>query len=250
MGNPLQVGRGFIAFLAIGCIACAAALDEEATRSGSSKRTEGYAPVAPPSAVHAALKANLKMVNDWLSDQDFTSAAETAEGLVVLAHVNQCFSDRPAWREKATSLRDACERLVARAKAKDATGCEEASRQCATLLAELGDNLPSGDRAATNDFKPPRSTKALMKLMDGTYSDAKRAKSVSEFSNMLLTMAEVANVARVMRNDPNWKDHATAVRDAALKAAEVKPEADLQAVRRELKNVYQQCQACHKAYRP
>jgi cytochrome c556 len=240
----------FTALLAAACIMGVAAFGAQTPDSGSTGRREGFSPVAPPAAVRAALKTNLKLVNDWLSDRDFASAAETAEGLVVLANVYQCYSDQSAWREKAASLREACEDLVTRAKTKDAAGCDEASRRCATLLAELGEKLPSGDRPSANDFKPPSSTKTLMKLMDGTYADAKRAKSVSELSNMLLTIAEVANVARVMRNEPNWQERATAVRAAALNAAQLKPDADLQAARRELKNVYERCQACHKEYRP
>lgn len=250
MGGYFQVGLVFSAFLATGCVLGVVTRGTKSPESGSSSRRESFSPVAPPAAVHAALKSNLKLVNDWLSDQDFASAAETAEGLVVLAHVYRCYCDQSAWREKAASLREACEDLVARAKAKDAAGCEKASQQCARLLDDMGDDPPSGDRPAANDFKPPRSTKTLMKLMDGTYADAKRAKSVDQLSNMLLTIAEVANVARVMRSEPNWQEHAAAVREAALKAAEIKPDADLQAARRELKNVYQRCEACHKAYRP
>ena len=250
MGNRSQFGRGFFAFLAIGCILGAAGFSGQVPDSGTTERIDGYSPVAPPSAVHAALKANLKLVNDWLSDEDFTSAAETAEGLIVLADVYRCYSEQLAWREKAVSLRDACEGLVARAKAKDAAGCEKELQQCGRLLADLNADPPTGEKRAAYDFKPPRSTKALMKLMDGTYADAKRAKSVSELSNMLQTIAEVANVARVMRSEPKWQEYATGVREAALNAAQLKSDADLQAARRELKNVYERCQACHKEYRP
>ena len=250
MGGHSRIRQLLQALLAIGCMVGAAAFGPQTPQSGDTGRQASFSPVAPPAAVHAALKANLKLVNDWLSDQDFASAAETAGGLVVLANVYRCYGDQSAWREKATALREACDDLVARAKNKDVSGCEKATQQCATLLAELGQNPPSRDRPTANDFMPPGSTKTLMKLMDWTYGDAKRAKSVSGLSNMLFTIAEVANVARVMRSDPSWQERATAVREAALNAAEIKPDADLQAARRELKNVYQRFEACHKEYRP
>lgn len=250
MGGQSQFRQLLKALLAASCVLGVGAFGPQTPESGRAGRRESFSPVAPAAALHAALRANLKLANDWLNDQDFASAAETAEGLVVLANVYKCYSDQSAWREKATALREACEDLVARAKGKDVNGCEKASQQCARLLAELGENPPSGDRTVTNDFKPPDSTKTLMKLMDGTYADAKRAKSVGDLSNRLFTIAEIANVTRVLRSEPNWQERAITVREAALKAAETKPNADLQAARRELKNVYQQCQACHKAYKP
>lgn len=250
MGGASRIRSLLKASLALGCVLGLAAFGPQTSESGGAGRRDSFSPVAPAAALHAAMKANLKLANDWLVDQDFTSAAEAAEGLVVLANVYKCYSDQSAWREKATALREACEDLIARAKDKDVSGCEKAVQQCDKLLAEAGANPPNGDRPATNDFKPPGSTKTLMKLMDGTYADAKRAKSVSDLSNMLLTIAEGANVARVMRSDPVWQERATAVREAALKAAQLKPDADLQLARQELKNVYERCQACHKAYRP
>jgi hypothetical protein len=234
--------------VAAGSILCLAAIDVQNPEFGGAGRRESFTPVAPPAALHGAMKANMKILQGWLDNGDFTSAAETTEGLILLANIYGCHSDEPSWKEKAAGLKAAFQLLMTRAREKDAAGCEKASQACATLLEELADSQPKGGKGA-GGTRPAGTFRTIMKLMDGSYADAKGTKSASERADFLYTIAECANLTWHMRNDTDWHQRSDEMRDEAMRLAEAKPSADLQEVRRELKNVYQRCEACHQAYK-
>src|SRR5439155_3793618 len=96
----------------------------------------GYVPVAPVSALHAALASNLKQVRGWLDDGDFASAEQTAQGLAALAWLHG-FQGGEAWRGKTATLRDACTGLSTALRRKDAAASDRAMRACSDALAEL-----------------------------------------------------------------------------------------------------------------
>src|SRR5579885_2626345 len=107
---------------------------------------EGYAPVSPAAAVHAALRANLKVVQDWLAGKDFASAARDAQGLTALAHLYACQGSDPSWRDRTAALAGSCSRLGAAAGKQDAAACDRLMRECADLLDNLAKRSP-GPRA-------------------------------------------------------------------------------------------------------
>jgi hypothetical protein len=204
--------------------------------------------VAPAEAIHTALESNLKIVRDWLNDGDFASAAETAEGLVVLAEVYRYQSGEPRWREQTRALRRSCTKLVAAAKTGDADACAMAAEECARLLRMLAQDPPSGEKVPEVGFKPTGSMRVLMKLLDGTYADAKGAKTPRELEHLAYTLAEASNVASYLRSDPRWRDSAFDARAAALRAAAKAREDDLTAAKAELKSVHNRCEACHQRF--
>ena len=210
---------------------------------------ETYTPVAPAAAIDAALRSNLKLVQDWLKDRDFASATEVAEGLSVLAQVYQYQSTAADWRDRTRRLCEECSRLIALAKNKDATGCDGVVLECGTLLEDLRRKLPSDEKAVEKGFKPPGSTKSLMKLMDGTYADAKFSKTAAELAQLAYTLAEGANLAQHLRRDAAWRQAAVETRDAALQVAKQAEGVDQEAARGELKNLRQRCEACHQTFK-
>lgn len=52
--------------------------------SGAGPEDERYSPVAPPLAIHVALRSSLKTVRDWVEDRDFASTSGDAQGLAAL----------------------------------------------------------------------------------------------------------------------------------------------------------------------
>ncbi|MBI3466567.1 MAG: hypothetical protein HY000_26435 [Planctomycetes bacterium] len=210
---------------------------------------ETYSPVAPAAAIDASLRSNLRLVQDWLNDRDLASAAEAAEGLSVLARAYQYQSASTDWRDRTGRLCEQCSKLVDLAKRKDAAGCAAAVQQCSTLIDELRQNLPVEEKAVAKVFKPPGSTKALMKLMDGTYADAKSSKRADELAQLAYTLAEVANIAQHLRREAAWHQAAVETREAALQVAKQVDGNNLDAARAGLKNVRQRCEACHQTFK-
>jgi hypothetical protein len=235
------VGLGLAGILIVSAIGFAAATQRTTP--------EPFSPVAPAAAINAALRSNLKLVQDWLKDRDYASAAETAEGLAVLAQAYQCQSAQSGWRERVAALRESCSILVAQAKARDAAGCTQAVASCAALLAELSQNLPSESNAVEQNFKPVGSTKTLMKLLDGTYADAKASKGADELMQLAYALAEGTNVVRHLRLDDAWREAAREARDAALRVAAKAERDDIAGARAELKSVRNRCEACHQAFK-
>src|SRR5262249_48345001 len=92
-----------------------AALGLPCTLRTAEPAEEGYAPVSPPPAVHAALQSSLKAVQDWLGGKDFASAAQEAQGLTALAHLYAYQGSDPGWRDQTRALADVCSRLTAAA---------------------------------------------------------------------------------------------------------------------------------------
>jgi hypothetical protein len=205
--------------------------------------------VAPVQALLHATRLNLKIVAEWLGDGDFDSAAESAERVKLLLSLCALQSSTESWQRRVGLLRSRCDQLISLASNKDAEACIELSKDLLATLGSLEQELPKADGIAVDDFRPPSSIRNLMKLLDGSYADAKVAKSLDELTALAYTIAEGTNVAQFLRNDPGWRDRAGEVREAAVKVAILKPDTDLKVARQELKNVYERCQACHKAFK-
>jgi hypothetical protein len=211
---------------------------------------EIYLPVAPVKALLRAVRVNLQVTGEWLDDGDFDSAVETVERIKLLLTFCELQSREQSWRARVTLLRSQCDQLISVAKTKDATACIEMSKNCMIALESLGKNPPpDGHRAEIDDLKPSASIRSFMKLLDGSYTDAKLAKSLDELSAMTYAIAEATNIAQFLRSEPEWRERAGDVREAAVKVAKLKADTDLKVARQELKNVYERCQACHKVFR-
>jgi hypothetical protein len=241
-------GKGH-AVRATGLLLSAVLLAGAITADASSESTTGYRPVTPPSTLHPALEANLKLARAWLDDGDFKSATQTAEGLMGLAWLYARQGEGTVWRQKTTALREACAALAATARKKDAAGAEKAARTCGSLLAALGKGPPMPTAGSDPDFHPPGSTKNWMLLMEGAYSDGKTSRAPAERTRYALEIAEEANVISYLRSAPRWRKMAGEVRAAALKAAETARKDDPEAARKAFRAIYRRCEACHAAER-
>jgi hypothetical protein len=208
-----------------------------------------YIPVSPAPALHAGLQASLKLVQDWLADKDFLSATEASQQLMALATLYTFQSAQPDWRTRGAELRATCDRLTAAARAKDAGRCAKAVEDCQRALSELAKDPPAGARSVERDFRPFGSNKVWMQLMDGAYTDAKTAPSAQDLENLVYQVAEEANAVGHLRAEPRWRQMSVEVRETALAVAKRVQSAGLDVARRELKSVYQRCEACHQGYK-
>ncbi|MBI1918090.1 MAG: hypothetical protein HYS12_25645 [Planctomycetes bacterium] len=239
-------GRGFLGAIALGLVASllpsvpVSPADADVPRAAA----KGYAPVAPVSALHAALESNLKQVRSWLDDGDFDSAEQTAHGLAALAWLHG-FQGEDAWRRKTSALRDACAGLSTALRRKNAAACDRAMRACSDLLAELAKMKPAAPTSPVKDFRPPGPTKTWMLLMDGAYVDGKTSTSSAELERQALVIAEEVNVVTWLRADPRWRKMTGDVRAAALLAAETARKDNRDAARKAFKTIYTRCEACH-----
>jgi len=207
-----------------------------------------YSPVAPASALLAGIAANVRLTEHWLDGKDFASAAEALSGLNVLVDVSRHLSVEPDWADRAKRMRDALAQVSARVKAKDAAASAAALRQFGELVAELRAAPPTGPKAVVKNFRSPPN-RTLMKLIDGTYSDVKAARTSADQVDLSYTLAETANILRFMQPDAAWQARSDEFRDNALKVAATAHDMGLQSTRAELKNVYASCEACHAAYK-
>jgi len=204
----------------------------------------GYVPVAPASALHAALESSLKQVRNWLDEGDFASAEQTVQGLATLAWLHG-FQGGDAWRRKTSALRDACAGLSTAARRKDAADCDRALRACAGLLADLAKQKPDPATVPVKPFRPPGSTKTWMLLLEDAYVDGKTSTSSAELERQALVIAEEVNAVTWLRADPRWRKRAGDVRAVALLAAETARKDDRDTARKAFKNIYTRCEACH-----
>jgi hypothetical protein len=209
---------------------------------------EHYSPVAPVGAVHAAVRGGLKVVQDWLDEKDFASAAQAALGLKALCRLYVYQRDDSGWRERAAALAETAARLAAAARDKDPAACARLVREAEQLLDELG-KAPTGTRSTEKDFKPDGSTKTWMLLLEGSYSDAKATKDARHLEQLAYAVAEEANAAQFLRSDGRWRQSFRDVRAAALDVADKAKGKDLVAASSALKIVRQRCDVCHQAYK-
>jgi hypothetical protein len=208
-----------------------------------------YSPLVPAAAIQAALQANLKIVRDWLDQEDFASAATAAQRLGTLAQLHGYQSTQSRWHDQIASLQQACSKLAAAAKRKDANGCEKMAQECASLLNELAAHPPTGDKVMEKNFKPFGPTNTWMWLMEGAYVDARWATTAQEMEPWAYTLAEEMNVVAHLRANASWRTMALETRAAALQAASSARQNDLTAARQALKNVRSRCDACHHDYK-
>lgn len=205
---------------------------------------KGYAPVTPPSAVQAALDLELKVMQGWINDKDFSSAVQTSQGLMSLAHLYGHQGSESAWRAKTSDLATTCSRLASAARSKDPGECARLVNECRRLLDELA-KTPPGSPASGKDFKPAGSTATWMRLMDGAYSDAKTARTPEEMEGLAGALAEEVNAYQYARADAQWRQFCQEVRSSALAAVDKAKTKDLAAAKVALKGAYRSCEACH-----
>ncbi len=205
---------------------------------------KGYSPVTPPAALQAALHLELKVIENWIDDKDFTSAVQSSQGLASLAHLHGHQGSEPAWRAKTRELANACSHLTSAARNKDAGECSRLVKECRRLLDELA-KTPSGSPGSGKDFKPAGSTATWMRLMDGAYSDAKTARTPEELEGLAGALAEEVNAYQYARADAQWRQFCQEVRSSALAAADKAKAKDLAAAKVALKAAYRGCEACH-----
>ena len=210
----------------------------------ASPEDERYSPVAPPPAIHGALRSSLKTVRDWVEDRDFASTSRDAQGLAALAHLYVYLGDGHAWREKAANLLTAGSRLSAAARNKDAAACARIIRECDALLDDLARLSPGAPRVE-KEFKLRGGVTTWMLLLDAAYSDAKTARDCRELEQLALAVAEESNAARHLRADAGWRRMFADVRQSALDVAGRAKADDLAGAKAALKNVYRRCEACH-----
>jgi hypothetical protein len=210
---------------------------------------EEYSPVAPVRALVLALQVNLRIADEWLAEDDFDSASEAVDRVKLLLAFCELRAVNERWRRAVAELRWQCDQLMTLASAKNATDLRKDLKNMSTSVAALEDLAGEKDTSPIASFKPPGTIKPLMKLLNASHTEAKLAKSMDELSAMSFTIAEAANVLRFLRDESEWYQRADAVKAAAIKVATLKPDIDLKVARQELKNVYESCQACHKAFR-
>lgn len=203
----------------------------------------GYVPVAPPAAVNAAVRSNVKLVRNWVAERDYQSAAESTRGLALAIQLYGCQSAAPEWRKQIGTLQEQVGKLDDAVKRKSAADCDKVLADCDRLLDDLAKNAP--EKSADKNFKAFGNNKTWMLLMEGTYIDAKRAETAKEFEQFCQALAEEANVLGYTRSDARWRESSAEVRDAALKAAKLAAN-DMPAARKALKETYQRCEACHQ----
>lgn len=218
-----------------------------ASRSGVG--AEEFTPVASAAAIHTALTANQKLLADWLNQQDYASAADSVQGLLVLTQLYSCQSGEPAWRDRTAVLRESLNQVARAAKEKNAEACRKGLRECEAVLAKLAKSPPRGAREAIKDFQPAGPTRSWMLLFDGIYTDARSARNAKELKDLAFTLAEGANALTYQRADARWRQAAREVRESALAAASKAHAGELEPARQALKGVYQRCEACHQGYK-
>lgn len=207
-------------------------------------QSTGYLPVAPPAAMNATVRANVKQVRSWVADKDYQSAAEATRGLALAVQLYGCQSPAADWRKQIASLQETIAKLDAAVKKKSAADCTQALADCDRLLDNLAKAAP--EKAADKNFKGFGSTKTWMTLMEGTYIDAKRAESAQELAQFSFALAEEANALAHLTGKGGWRDASIEVREAALKAAKAAGANDVPEARKALKVMYQRCEACHQ----
>jgi hypothetical protein len=205
----------------------------------------GYTPVAPASALHAAVKSNVKTVRNWVDEKDYTSAAEATRGLALAVQLYSYQSGAPDWRKQIAALQETNSRLGDAVKRKSKPDCDKLLAECDRLLEDMAKGPPAGAPAA-RDFKTFGANKTWMLLMEGTYIDAKRADTKEELAQFAKAIAEESNALSLQHGEGQWRKQSIEVRDAALRAAKVAADSDLAAAKKSLKEIYQRCEACHQ----
>lgn len=207
----------------------------------SGQNRPSYTPVAPARAVHAGLAAQLRQVGDWLAEKDFASVAQAAQGLEVFGVLAGYHGDQ-AWQADSSALATLARQLSAAARQKDADMCKELIEAGDRRLHSMGKTIP--DAKAPAGVPRVASTKVWMLLADGTYVDAKSARSPAQLEQLAYLLAEEANAMAHLR--PGWEKLAYSVRDAALDVVRENQSGGLDAGKKALKGVYQRCEACHQ----
>lgn len=212
--------------------------------SAADAQQSGYVPVAPPAAMNAAVRSNVKLVRNWVAEKDYQSAVESNRGLSLVIQLYGCQSAAPEWRKQIGTLQEQVGKLDDAVKRKAAADCDKVLAECDRLLDDLARNAP--EKSADKNFKAFGANKTWMLLMEGTYIDAKRAETAKEFALYCQALAEEANVLGFTRADARWRESSAEVRDAALKAAKLAAGNNLPEARKALKVMYQRCEACHQ----
>ncbi len=239
----LFVRRGAAAYVVLGLV-----LAFWPRAGGADPAPAEYKPVAPFTAIHASVLSQLKLVQDWLAEKDYPSAADAAVGLVTLVELFAYHGSDAGWRDKIAALRTASSSLGTSARKKDAAGCARLIKECERLLGELKEDT-AGEAVREKSFKPFGASQTWMKLMDGSYADAKTSRNVQQVEQLAYTIAEVVNVVSYTRSEARWHDTALEVRELALEAAGKAKAGKLDDARADLKKAYQRCEYCHQGFK-
>lgn len=223
---------------------------EEEKAAGSSASSPPPPPATPSIvALHTAVSGNLDYCDDWLAGKDFKTLAVTAEGIQLLADALGRFGDGPQWKAAGDELREGARLLQQAAKAQDAAKCKAALAVLRERGARFVKLKPSGKPA--KGARPSASLRSMMSLLDGTYADAKASLAFGEAEaakSTAIVLAELGRVVSNYRGDERWSKMSREMIAAALETAEMKSD-DPQAVRAQLRGVYQRCEACHNRQR-
>jgi hypothetical protein len=211
----------------------------------SAQPADGLSPVASPPAMVAGLRSQLKVVQDWIKEKDFASAAQANQGLQTLTELAAAFNDHDDWRKTILVLQLWGRQLAVAIQNKNPQTADAAARQYATFLGKLADVPVKAPPRPVPNFKiPGAGVKVWMLLMDGAYIDAKTASSGKDLDLLVQTIAAEAEAVRLLRTDLKWRQDAQSVIDTALKVAE-QARTDHAAARKALRGIYERCEACH-----
>lgn len=215
------------------------------TGDGHGQPAGGYAPVAPPPALVAALRSQFNVVRDWINERDYASAGPAVVCLKPLTDLAAVQSDHADWTAGINQLRMNQEALGDAVRKKDAAAAAKAIAAANTTLDGMA-KTPAPEKRTVANFKfPGGSVKTWMSLLDGAYIDAKSAKTAPDLELLAGALAEEGNALAHMRPDARWKADSLAMRDTALKTVELARSGDLEAARKTLKGVYASCESCH-----
>jgi hypothetical protein len=172
-----------------------------------------------------------------------------ADGLQILARLHGYHGSDAEWQKQTAALGETFKRIAVAARSKDAAGCDKLFQSAEQLLDDLARAPPKGDKVVDREFRPFGGLRVWMKLLDGTYADAKTARSTAELEQLAYAIADQSAVAAYLRNDDRWRQEAEATRSIALGAARTARTSDLPTARTELKKVYARCDACHQGFK-
>lgn len=212
---------------------------------GQSAVPADYVPAAPPAALNAAVRSNLKLVQHWLSEKDFVSAAEATQGLATVAQLYSYQSTDPDWRKRVGVLQQAIAQLAEAVRRRSLPDCKKAAGMCDRLLDDLAKSPPV-EKKPDPAFRPFGTSKVWMTLLEGAYVDAKRAETARELELVSQAIAEEVGVVGRMRANAKWQASAGEVRDAALRVAQLAGNNQLPEARKALKEIYRRCETCHQ----
>lgn len=218
---------------------------------GDDGKRDVEAPKSSPidNALTHAVGANLDYCQQWLDSNDFKSLDETAAGVQILVQILTTRGEEANWQARCRELAGGVEALRTAARQQKGEAAKREIQSLRETAAALAKTLPGKPRKMR--VRPAGGLRPLMKLLDGTYADAKAACTFDEpdvARQNALVLAELGALVSNVRSDARWRETTATMVQAAREAA-ADPSADAKTVRSRLSGVYQQCEACHNRSR-